>query len=124
MSAPVYAVPDNPSDPEAAALDLIVRLPGALFRADDPESPDVPPVPVLQELSTLLSVREAFAGMTWHDAKHAAVAIISDALCRTEAAAFLLLRAERARTGRDGMTWDDAEAMARAMTIGAEVLGW
>ena len=33
MSAP-YAVPDNPSDPAAAALELIVRLPAMILHTD------------------------------------------------------------------------------------------
>ena len=61
--------------------------------------------------------------MTWHDAKHAAVAIVFDAVNRDDASAFLHGRAQRVRDGSDGMTFDDPAAMARAFTIGAKVLG-
>ena len=31
MTTTIYTVPDNPADPEAAALELIVRLPGQIM---------------------------------------------------------------------------------------------
>lgn len=71
----------------------------------------------------LLSAEDTFAGMSWHDAKHAATAIICDAISREDAASFLLRRADRALNGADNMKWYDPAAMARAMTIGAKVLG-
>ena len=61
--------------------------------------------------------------MTWHDARHAAAAIICDASNRDDGAGCLRGRADRVRAGTDGMTWDDPAAMARALSIGAEVLG-
>ncbi len=111
---PTYAVPDNPTDPEAAALELIVQLPQIVGREVD--------LLPLQEFSTLLSAEAAFADMSWHDAKHAAVAIIVDAVNSDDAVPSLCQRAERAVTGTDGMTWDDPAAMARALTTGAKVL--
>jgi hypothetical protein len=117
MTTAIYTVPDNPADPEAAALDLIVRTPTEILGDDSP------PLEVLQQFTALLHGEGAFAGMTWHDAKHAAVAIIVDAVNQDDAPAFLQKRARRALDGSDGMTWNDPAAMARALTIGAKVLG-
>lgn len=111
-----YTVPDNPPDPEGAALELIVRMPEAVMR-------DTGAREILQELTAMLEVEGTFTGMSWHDAKHAAVAIVVDALQRDDAHTFLLARARRARDGSDGITWDDPEAMSRALTIGAKVVG-
>jgi len=78
---------------------------------------------LLQEFTALLSAEGAFTGLSWHDAKHAAVAILFDAVNRDDAPSFLEERAQNVLSGRDGMTWDDPAAMARALTIGATVLG-
>jgi hypothetical protein len=110
-----YVVPDHPADPEAAALELIVRMPEAVMR-------DAGAREILQELTAMLEVEGTFTGMSWFDAKHAAVAIVVDALERDDAHTFLLARAERARNGSDGMRWDDPTAMARALTIGAKLM--
>ena len=90
-----YTVPDNPRDPEGAALELIVRLPIDLLGHDSPTRE------ALQEFTALLSAESVFAGMSWHDAKHAAAAIIVDATNRDDAAGFLRQRAERVRAGTD-----------------------
>jgi hypothetical protein len=112
----IYVVPDNPPDPEVAALELIVRMPEAVMG-------DAGAREILQELTAALDLEGTFIGMSWNDAKHAAVAIVVDALNRDDAHAFLLARAERARNGSDGMRWDDPAKMARALAIGATVLG-
>jgi hypothetical protein len=111
-----YAVPDQPADPQAAALELIVRMPEAV-------TGDAGTREILQELTAMLDVEGAFTGMSWNDAKHAAVAIVVDALNRDDAHTFLRARARRARDGSDGMVWDDPAKMARALTIGATILG-
>jgi hypothetical protein len=111
-----YTVPDYPCDPETAALELIVRLPIDLL-GDHGLNRET-----LQEFTTLLSAEDTFAGMSWHDAKHAAVAIIFDATNRDDAAEFLRQRADRARAGTDGITWDDCAATVRALTTAAAVL--
>ena len=49
-----YAVPTNPADPEAAALELIVRVPGELLGHDSP------PTDVLQEFALLLDAEGCF----------------------------------------------------------------
>ncbi|RAV14663.1 hypothetical protein DQP55_08880 [Mycolicibacterium sp. GF69] len=46
------------------------------------------PREVLQEFTMVLSAEDTFAGMSWHDAKHAATAIICDAISREDAASF------------------------------------
>ena len=43
---------------------------------------DTPSIDALQEFTTLLEAEGAFHGMTWHDAKHAATAIIVEAIHR------------------------------------------
>jgi hypothetical protein len=112
-----YIVPDNPPGPEAAALELIVRLPIDLLGHDGPNRQ------ALQEFAAFLSAEGTFAGMSWHDAKHAAAAIMFDATNRDDAAGFLCRRADRVRAGTDGITWDDRDAMSRALTTAALVLG-
>jgi hypothetical protein len=111
-----YTVPDNPADPEAAALELIVRLPIDLFGHGANKE-------ALQEFTALLSVEGVFAGMSWHDAKHAAAAIMFDATRLDSAVESLRQRADRVRAGTDGITWDDRDAMSRALTTAALVLG-
>ncbi len=74
----IYTVPDVPPDPEAAALDLIVRLTTDLLGHDWPTRE------TLQEFAALLSAEGAFAGMSWHDAKHSAAAIVFDATNRDD----------------------------------------
>jgi hypothetical protein len=49
-----YAVPDDPADPEAAALELIVRLPADIMDTDAFTS-------VLQDFCGVLHVERAFA---------------------------------------------------------------
>lgn len=102
--------------PEAAALELIVRLPIDVLGHDSP------PRDALQDFASLLHAEGCFAGMSWHDAKHAAAAIMFDATNRDDGAAFLRQRADRVRAGTDGITWDDPAKMARALTIGADIL--
>jgi len=114
---PTYTVPDHPADPEAAALELIVRIPIDVLGHDCPSRE------ALQEFTALLSAEGAFTGMSWHDAKHAATAIVFDATSRDDGVAFLRQRANRVRAGTDGITWDDPARMARALTIAATVLG-
>jgi hypothetical protein len=113
----VWLGPDNPADPETAALELIVRVPAEVLGHDSPLRD------VLEDFASLLHAESAFAGMSWHDARHAASAIMVEALHRDDATQSLLSRAERVRDRSDGMTWDDREAMARALRIGATVLG-
>ena len=50
---------------------------------------------VLQELAAMLDAEAAFAGMSWHDARHAATAIVVDALGRDDAPEFLRARPPR-----------------------------
>ena len=100
-----------PADPEQAALELIVRIPADVLGKDSP------PRDALQDFTSLLHAESAFAGMSWHDARHAATAIIVDAINRDDAPEFLRWRADRVRDGSD-----NPAAMVRALTIGAQVL--
>jgi hypothetical protein len=111
-----YTIPDNPSDPEAAALDLIVRAPIDLIGHHWPTRE------ALQQFTTLLSAEGTFSGMSWHDAKHAATAIAYDAINRDDAPQFLHQRADRVRAGTDGITWDCPDAMIQAFNTAAAVL--
>jgi hypothetical protein len=110
-----YAVPDNPADPEAAALELIVRLPQEILHRDDF-------TPVLQEFCSVLDAEGCFPGLSWSDAKSIAAAVSFDLVSRDDAQEFI---AQRARNvlGGDGMTWDDQQGAARALNIAATVLG-
>ena len=114
MTTPVYTVPDNPADPEAAALELIVRLPAEIHRSEGF-------TPILQDHCALLQMEGAFAGLSWHDAKGVAAAISFDCTSREDAAAFIRRRARNVLGRRDGMQWDDRDGAARALNIAATV---
>ena len=118
-----YTVPDDPDDPETAALELIVRLPSCLSQRLAAATAAAGLTEVLQDYCTVLDAEGCFAGMSWHDAKAAAAAICFDICNRDDPAEFLRHRAQLTREGQDGQTWDDRDAMARAFTIGAQVLG-
>ena len=75
MFAGGYTVPDDPPDPEAAALELIVRL-SACFSKDDNQAPGGG----LQDFAGLLDAEGCFAGLTWNDAKARALRIAADVL--------------------------------------------
>jgi hypothetical protein len=111
-----YTVPDNPADPEAAALELIVRLPVKILHTDAY-------TPILQDYCTLLSGEGAFTGLSWSDAKNIAAAVSFDIVTREDAIGFIRQRARNVLGGGDGMMWDDQEGAARALTIAATVLG-
>ena len=78
---------------------------------------------VLQDYCGILHAEGAFAGLSWRDARHVAAAVSFDVCTRDDPAEFLRHRAQLTRDGQDGQTWDDRDAMARAFTIGAQVLG-
>lgn len=122
MTAPntAYTVPEDPADPEAAALELVVRMPADLSGA----RVDGAARAVFQDFAGILSAFGAFTGMTWHDAKHAAVVIVADGIYRDDGPGFLRQRAARVLDGTDNMVWDDPQRMAAALTIGAQVLEW
>jgi hypothetical protein len=115
-TATSYVVPDDPADPEAAALDLIVRMPADLLGHDWPTRE------ALQEFTAVLSAEGAFTGMSWHDAKAAAVAIVFDATNRDDAAEALKHRAHLTGAGVDNQQWDDRGAMVHAFITAAAVL--
>lgn len=111
-----YTIPDAPPDTEAAALELIVRLPADLLGHGSPTRK------ALQDFTALLSAEGAFAGMTWHDAKAAAVAIAFDATNRDNAAEFLWHRAYLTSNDADNAHWDNRDAIVRAFTVAAGIL--
>jgi hypothetical protein len=111
-----YIVPDNPADPEAAALELIVRLPAEILHTEGF-------TPILQDYCALLQMECAFAGLSWADAKNIAAAISLDLTSRDDAEAFIRNRARNVLGRRDGMEWDDRDGAARALNVAATVLG-
>jgi hypothetical protein len=111
----VYDIPDNPPDPEAAALELIVRLPADILRTAAFTT-------VLQDYCSVLHAEGAFAGLSWPDAKQIAAAVSFDVTQREDAADFIAGRARRVLGGTDGMVWRDRDGAARALNIAAKVL--
>lgn len=111
----MYTAPADPADPEAAALDLIVRAAetatgSAAFRA------------VLQDLAGLLQLERVFIGLAWADARLVAAAISFDACTQDDPAAALRERAAAADAARDQVAWSDRTAAVRALDIAAAVL--
>jgi hypothetical protein len=111
-----YTVPDNPADVEAAALELIVRVPGQIMHTDALTE-------VLQDYCGALHAESAFAGLSWEDAKNVAAAVSFDVVTRDDAADFIRNRARNVLAGTDNMEWRNREAAVRAFNIAATVLG-
>lgn len=110
-----YEVPQNPTDPEAAALDLIVRLPASVLHSDAFTE-------VLQDYCGVLSAEGALAGLAWHDARQVAAAVSYDVVSDDNAPTLLRHRARTALSGADGLPWVDATAAARAFNLAASGL--
>lgn len=110
-----YVVPDQPDDPEDAALNLLVRVPCDLLGYDQLRE-------ALQEYAGLLQVTSCFAHMSWPDAKAVAAALAFDAITRDDPSAFMRHRAESVRSGRSGIDWDDPAAVAAAFETAADLL--
>lgn len=110
-----YVVPNAPTDPEAAALELIVRLPIDLLAAEGLRS-------VLQDYAGVLHSEGVFAGMAWSDASRAAAAVVMD-VCRRclsdDAGDFLRDRARDVAAGADNVAWHDRMSVARALDSAA-----
>jgi hypothetical protein len=113
---PAYTVPDNPADPEGAALELIVRLPADILHTTRFTAE-------LQDYCGVLHAEGAFAGLTWADAKQVAAAVSFDVVTRDNAADFLRNRARNVLAGTDNMPWRSRDRAARALNIAATVLG-
>jgi len=113
---PTYTVPNNPTDVEAAALELIVRLPADLLQTGELTA-------ALQDYCGVLHAESTFAGLCWLDAKNIAAAVSFDVCNRDDAADFLRNRARNVLAGIDNMPWENHEAAARALNIAATVLG-
>jgi hypothetical protein len=114
-----YTVPTAPTDPEAAALELIVRLPIEVLH---PQFPHML-TEVLQDYCGVLHAEGAFAGLSWADAKAIAAAVSFDVVTRDDAADFIRNRARNVLAGTDNMGWQNRERAARALNIAATVLG-
>jgi hypothetical protein len=114
-----YTVPDHPTDPESAALELIVRLPGEVLH---PQFPHLL-TDVLQDYAGILHAEDCFAGLSWADAKNIAAAVSFDAVTRDDAADFIRNRARNVLAATDNMGWENRAAAARALNIAATVLG-
>jgi len=76
-NAASYIVPDNPADPEAAALDLIERP----TRRDSAHGAFTE---VLQDYCSVPHADGAFAGLEWADARQIAAAVSWDVISRDE----------------------------------------
>ncbi len=72
------AVPptDTAAPTKLLPISLIVPVPTEILGHDSP------PRDGLQDFASLLHAEGAFTGLTWHDAKHAATAIMFDAINR------------------------------------------
>jgi hypothetical protein len=116
MTQAAFTVPNFPADVEAAALDLIVRMPEEVMHTSAVRE-------ILQEFTTVLHAEGCFAGLAWDDAKAVAAAVAFDAIFRDNGPDFLRNRARNALSGADNMAWENREAAARAMNIAATVLG-
>ena len=112
----IYPMPSAPSDPEAAALELIVRLPGQIMHTDALTE-------VLQDYCGMLHAEGAFAGLSWDDAKNVAAAVSFDVTTRDDAADFIRNRARNVLAGTDNMDWQNRDGAARALNIAATALG-
>jgi hypothetical protein len=115
MTTVTYTIPDDPPDPETAALELIVRLP-QLLNTDAFTQ-------VLQAYYGLLHLEGAFTGLPWADAKQIAAAISFDVMTRDDPAAVLRSRVDDVLAGRYGMSWKNPERAVRALNIAATALG-
>jgi hypothetical protein len=118
-----YSPPDNPADPEAAALELIVRLPASISDVLAAEVETGGITQVLQDYCSALDAEGAFSGLSWADAKPVAAAVCFDIMNRDDAADFMRWRAAKILGGTDNMPWENREGAARALNIAATVLG-
>lgn len=113
MTTATYTPPADPADPEAAALDLIVRAPEAAtgstaFRA------------ALQELAAALQAAGALSGLTWPDAKLVAAAIAFDCAISPWPVRSLRTRADCVLDGWPATV--DREAVTQALRTAANLV--
>ena len=103
-----------PTDPERAALDLLVRAAetatgSTAFRA------------VLQDLAGVLQVEGALTGLAWPDARLVVAAVSFDTCTAADPVESLRRRAAAMRTGR-GPRCVDPAGIAQALDVAATVL--
>jgi hypothetical protein len=108
------AVDHPPTDPETAALDLLVSAAEAAtgstaFRA------------VLQDLAGALHAESALAGLAWGDARLVAAAVSFDACTAADPVGSLRRRAAAVRAGR-GPHYVNSAGVAQALDVAATVL--
>ncbi|ODQ90266.1 amino acid aminotransferase [Mycolicibacterium holsaticum] len=102
-----------PTDPEAVALDLLVRAAeaatdGTAFRA------------ALQDLAGALHVEGALSGLAWVDARLVAAVVSFDACTADDPVGSLRRRAAAVRTGR-GPRCTNLAGIAQALDVAATV---
>ncbi|GAB7069776.1 hypothetical protein JCM12141A_40650 [Mycolicibacterium hodleri] len=107
----------EPADPEAAALTMIVTSAeeatgSSAFRS------------ILQDFAGLLHADGTLAGLSWPDAQRVAAAISFDLVTFDDGAGALERRAAIVAAGRDGMSWADRAAAARAVTAASVLAAW
>jgi hypothetical protein len=108
-----YNIPDNdPSDVEAAALEVIVELPAAALHSDAFAL-------VLRAYAALLREDGAFVGLAWSDARQIAVSIARVLVDSEDAAAALLNHARDVNAAASTPQWRDRHVAARAFAVAA-----
>jgi hypothetical protein len=122
-AATPYTVPDNPTDPEAAALELIVRLPASISDRLAAQARWLASRRSCRTTAAPRTSRARFSGLSWADAKPVAVAVCFDVMNRDHAADYIRNRARNVLAGTDNMVWENRERAARALNIAATVLG-
>ncbi len=106
-----YSIPDDADDAEAAALEMIVSR--GLQQADKvftARGGDWNPEPLklgLERFAAALKAEKAFMGLTWHDARIAAAAILQDIFLEKDQGSALLARSHAAIASNDGIEWAD-----------------
>ncbi|HUO41113.1 MAG TPA: hypothetical protein VMU34_26190 [Mycobacterium sp.] len=108
---PGYTVPTDPTNPEQAALQMIVEVPQAILDSTAFRTR-------LTDYADRLRAERTFAGLSWHDARHVAAAIAYDIIAHEgDAAEYLRNRARNVLAGVSGADWDDQPQAAQAPTL-------
>jgi hypothetical protein len=111
-----YTVPARPADPEAAALELIVRLPREILRTNAFTA-------TLQDYCGVLHAEGAFASLSWPDAKAVAGPCPSIGAPAMMPPTSCVTGRGRCAPGWMGSRGTTARVRVRALTIAATVLG-
>jgi hypothetical protein len=103
-----------PTDPESAALDLLVRAAETATGSTEFRA-------MLQDLAGSLHAEGAFARLAWADARLVAAAVSFDAYTAADPVVSLRRRAAAVRAGR-GPGCADRACVAQALEVAATVL--